>query len=37
MPKFYSLVIRLINQSKEIGEKQNLVFGSRVGQINPLL
>ena len=35
MPKFYTSVILLINQSKEIGEKQFSVFGSRGGQIAP--
>ena len=37
MPKFYTSVILLINQSKEFGEKQFLVFGSRGGQISPLM
>ena len=36
MPKFYTSVIILINQRKEIGEKQFSVFGSRGGQISPL-
>ena len=29
MPKFYTSVILLVNQSKEIGEKQFSVFVSR--------
>ena len=37
MPKFYTSVILLINQSKEICEKQFSVFGSKGGQINPLM
>ena len=37
MPEFYTLVILLINQSEEIGEKQLSVFGSRRGQNSPLL
>ena len=37
MSKFYTSVIHLINQSKEIGEKQFLVFGSRGGKISPLM
>ena len=37
MPKFYNSVIRLINQSKEIGDKQFSVFGSKGGQISPLM
>ena len=37
MQKFYTSVILLINQSNEIGEKQFLVFGSRGGQISPLM
>ena len=37
MPKFYTSVILLINRSKEIGEQQFLVFGSRWGQISPLM
>ena len=37
MPKFYTLVIVPINQSKEICEKQISVFGSRGGQISPLM
>ena len=36
MTKFYTSVILLINQSKEICEKQFSVFGSRGGQIIPL-
>ena len=36
MPKFYISVILLINQSKEIGERQFLVFGSRGAKIAPL-
>ena len=31
MPKFYTSVIAIINQSIEIGEKQFLVFGYRRG------
>ena len=37
MPKFYTSVILLINQSKEIGEKPFLVFVSRGGQNSPLM
>ena len=37
MPKFYTLVIFLINQSKEACEKQFTVFGSKGGQISPLM
>ena len=37
MRKFYTSVILLINQSKEIGEKQFSVFGSRGGQNSPLM
>ena len=37
MLKFDTSVILLITQSKEIGEKQFLVFGSRGGQISPLM
>ena len=37
MPKFDTPVILLINQSKEICEKQFSVFGSKGGQISPLL
>ena len=37
MPKFYTSVILLINQSKEICEKQFSVFGSKGGQISPLM
>ena len=37
MPKFYTSVILLINQSKEIGEKQFSVFGSRGDQNSPLM
>ena len=37
MPKFYFLVILLINQSKEIGEQQFSVFGSKGGQISLLM
>ena len=33
-PGYYILVILLINQSKEIGEKQFSVFGSRGGQMH---
>ena len=35
--EFYTTVILLINQLKEIGEKQLSVFGSRGGQISPLM
>ena len=34
---FPTSVILLINQSKEIGEKQFSVFGSRGGQNSPLM
>ena len=37
MPKFYTSVILLINQSKEICEKQFSVLGSEGGQISPLM
>ena len=37
MPKFYTSVILLINQSKEIGEKQFSGFGSRGGQNRPIM
>ena len=37
MPKFYTSVILLRNQSKEIGEKQFSVFGSRGSQNSPLM
>ena len=37
MPKFYTSVILLINQSKEISEKHFSVFGSRGGQNNPIM
>ena len=37
MPKFYTTGIRLINQSKEICEKQFSSFGSKGGQISPLM
>ena len=37
MPDFYTCFILLINQSEEIGEKQLSVFGSRGGQISPLM
>ena len=37
MPEFYTWIILLINQSDEIGEKQLSVFGSRGGQICPLM
>ena len=37
MPKFYTSVILLIIQSKEICEKQFSVFGSKEGQISPLM
>ena len=36
MPKLYISVILLINQSKEICEKQFSVLGSKGGQISPL-
>ena len=35
MPKFYISFIFLVNQSKEIGVKHVLVFGSRGGQLAP--
>ena len=37
MPEFYTWVILLINQSEDIGEKQLSDFGSRGGQISPLM
>ena len=37
MPEFYTWVILLKNESEEIGEKQLSVFGSRGGQISPLM
>ena len=37
MPQFYTSVILLVNQSKEIGEKQFLVFVSKGGQNSPLM
>ena len=37
MPEFYTWTILLINQLGEIGEKQLSVFGSRGGQICPLM
>ena len=37
MPEFYTWAILLINQLDEIGEKQLSVFGSRGGQICPLM
>ena len=38
MSDFYTLVILLINQLKKlIGEKQLSFFGSKGGQINPLM
>ena len=37
MPEIYTWVILLINQSKEIGEKQLSAFGSRGGQISPFM
>ena len=37
MPEKYIRVILLINESEEIGEKQLSVFGSRGGQISPLM
>ena len=36
-PKFYTSVILLISQSKEICEKQFSVFGSKGGQIISLM
>ena len=37
MLRFYTSVIPLISQSKEIGEKQFSVFGSGGGQNTPLM
>ena len=37
MPEIFTWVILLINESEEIGEKQLSVFGSRGGQISPLM
>ena len=37
MPKFYTSVILLINQSKEFCEKQFSVFGSKGGHFSPLM
>ena len=37
MPEFYTWTIYLKNQLGEIGEKQLSVFGSRGGQICPLI
>ena len=37
MPEFYPWTILLINQLGEIGKKQLSVFGSRGGQISPLM
>ena len=37
MPEFYTWVILLENQSKEIDEKPLSDFGSRGGQISPLM
>ena len=37
MPEFYTWTILLINQLGEIAEKQLSVFGSRGGQICPLM
>ena len=37
MPKFYSSIILLTNQLKEICEKQFSVFSSKGGQISPLM
>ena len=37
MPKINTSVILLINQSKEICEKQFSVFGSKGDQISPLM
>ena len=37
MLKFYTSVILLINQPKEIGDKHFSVFGSRGGQNSPLI
>ena len=37
MPEFYTWAVLLINQLGEIGEKQLSFFGSRGGQICPLM
>ena len=37
MSKFYTSVFLLIDQAKEIGEKQFSVFGSIGGQNSPLM
>ena len=37
MPEFYTWTILLINQLGELGEEQLSVFGSRGGQICPLM
>ena len=37
MPGFCTWIILLINQSEKHGEKQFSVFGSRGGQISPLM
>ena len=37
MLKFFTSLILLINGSKEIGQKQFSVFGSKGGQISPLM
>ena len=37
MPEINTWVILLIDHSEEIGEKQLSVFGSREGQISPLM
>ena len=37
MPDFYTWVIPLNNQSEDVGEKQLSVYGSRGGQISPLM
>ena len=37
MPEFYTLIILLINQLGEFSEKQLSVFGSKGGQIFPLM
>ena len=37
MPEFYTWTIILVNQLDAIGEKQFSVFGSRGGQISPLI
>ena len=37
MPKFYTSVIHIINQSKEFCKSQFSAFGSRGGQISPLM